>query len=702
MRTNKWFRQVLCIGITGFLLVCTNNLIAAQGKQATSICQSAKAGCALDLYISNDGNDAWSGRFATADRNKSDGPFKTLQRARDEIRRRKQARAVTVNIRGGDYLLPQTFELSSQDSGTKDCPVTYQAYENETVRLIGGRRITNFKPVTDPAILKRLDGPARGNVMQADLKAAGISDFGEVAQANKTLELFFQNKPMTLARWPNDSYVKIADVVGGKPFTVHGKTGDKIGKFTYSGDRPKRWQDENDIHLRGYWFWDWASAYQKVESIDTEKCIINIKPPYHHYGYMAGHRFYALNILAELNLPGQWYLDRKSAILYFWPPAEMAKSEILLSMLETVISMTDASYITLDGLTIGFNRGTAVAMNEGEHNKIIGCTLRNIGGKAVVVKGGTNHTVADCQINNTGLGGVELIGGNRKKLIPANHTALNNHIHNYCRLRKTYATAVSAKGVGCRIAHNLIHDAPHMAIGISGNDHIIEYNEVYNVCTETDDAGAFYMGRDWTWRGNIVRYNYFHHIGKYKSHCGVSAIYLDDWSSDVKVYGNICYKIYRAVLVGGGRDNIVENNIFIDCDIAVHIDSRGLGWAKSHFDGTATTLTDRLNAMPYKQSPWSQRYPQLLTLYDDEPALAKYNKVVCNISSGCQKWLDLRDGLTDKVVEVRDNWIDKDPLFVDRKNEDFRLRADSPAFTKGFQKIPIEKIGLYNPCESKK
>jgi len=687
MRTNKWFRQVFCIGVIVVITGCASNSIMP-------------AGSGLNLYVSNDGNDAWSGRLANADRDKGDGPFETLQRARDEIRRLKQAGklsagTVTVNIRGGNYLLARTFELSSEDSGAKDQPVTYRAYENETVRLIGGRGITNFKPVTDPAILKRLDVSARNKVMRADLKAAGISDFGEVAQANKTLELFFQNRPMTLARWPNDKYAKIAAVLGGQPVKIHGRVGDKIGKFTYEGNQPKRWQDENDIHLHGYWFWDWSSTYHKVESIDTEKRIIAMVPPYNHYGYKAGQRFYALNILAELDTPGEWYLDRKSAILYFWPPAKIASAEVILSILETVISMTEVSYVTLDGLTIGFSRGTAVAINGGEHNKITACTLQNIGGKAAVINGGTNHIVTDCKINNTGRGGIALTGGDRKKLIPARHAAINNHIHHYSRLQNTYATAVKAHGVGCRIAHNLIHDAPHMAIGISGNDHLVEYNEVHNVCTETDDAGAFYMGRDWSWRGNVVRYNYFHHLDQYKSLHGVQAIYLDDWASDVKVYGNICYKAYRGVLVGGGRDNTVENNIFIDCDIAVHVDSRGLGWAKNYFDGRTTTLTDRLNAMPYKQPPWSQRYPKLLTLYDDEPALAKYNKVVRNISSGCKKWLDLRNGLTTEIVEVEGNLVDKDPLFVDPQNEDFRLRPNSPAFEKGFQKIPTEKIGLY-------
>ena len=84
----------------------------------------------------------------------------------------------------------------------------------------------------------------------------------------------------------------------------------------------------------------------------------------------------------------------------------------------------------------------------------------------------------------------------------------------------------------------------------------------------------------------------------------------------------------------------------------------------------------------------------MLTHYDDEPALANGNVVVRNISVGV-RWLDLLDHLTDTIVKVQDNLIEKDPHFIDREHGDFRLRDDSPAFQLGFKAIPIEEIGLY-------
>ncbi len=249
-------------------------------------------------------------------------------------------------------------------------------------------------------------------------------------------------------------------------------------------------------------------------------------------------------------------------------------------------------------------------------------------------------------------------------------------------------------GVGNRVRHNLIHDAPHNAVQLGGNEHLVEYNHFHHVCLETDDVGAFYMGRDWTARGNQIRYNYFHHLGHEGKGVGVMAIYLDDWASGATIFGNLCVQAGRAILIGGGRDNRVENNVFVNCEPAVHVDSRGLGWAKNYFNGETTTLTDRLEAMNYRQPPFSDRYPKLLTLYEDEPAIAKGNLILRNISVG-GRWLDLLNGLTDEVVTLQNNLVDVDPHFVDSKHGKYALHSDSPAWQLGFKPLPIDKMGLY-------
>ena len=657
-----------------------------------------------DFYVSLAGNDSWSGKLSEPNSDKTDGPFATIEKARDSIRALKEAgqfphTGITVCIRGGVYPLTKTFQLTVRDSGTGSGPIVYRAYRNEEVRLIGGKEVAGFKLIDDPAVLSRIDKVHRDKILQIDLKAQGITDFGELTPRGMGqpkypagLELFFQDKPMQLARWPNEGFVKIAGVTDEKPHAAHGLKGSKAGKFFYEGQRPQRWSDEKNIWLHGYWFWDWSESYQRVESIDTEKRLIILAPPQHRYGCRVGQRFYALNMLSELDQPCEWYLERRTGILYFWPPAPINEARVSVSILEgPMISMQDTSYITLNGLTLECTRGTAVKIAGGNHNIIAGCTLRNIGNIAVNINGGKENGVHSCEIYETGSGGIRLSGGDRKKLTPAGNYVRNNHIHHYSRWVRTYSPAVMINGVGNRVMHNLIHDAPHNAIQLYGNEHLIEFKEIHNVCFETGDVGAFYMGRDWTMRGNIIRHNYFHHIqGPHRG--GAMAVYLDDCASGTTIFGNVFYKASRAAFIGGGRDNIVENNIFIECTPAVHIDARGLGWAKFWFDGRDSTLMDRLKAINPTQPPYNEHYPKLTTILEDDPAAPKGNVIQRNVCSD-GKWLDL-PGVDRKIVTIKNNLIEAEPGFVDMGKMNFQLRDNSPAYKLGFKRIPIEKIGL--------
>lgn len=175
----------------------------------------------------------------------------------------------------------------------------------------------------------------------------------------------------------------------------------------------------------------------------------------------------------------------------------------------------------------------------------------------------------------------------------------------------------SVLGVGCRAAHNLLHDAVHEPLGFDGNDHVVKYNEVRDVCLEADDSGAIHHGRDWTWRGNSIGYNFFHHIGDGNS-IGNMGVYLDDMQCGTDVRGNVLYRIHRAVLAGSGRDNVFENNLIIDCDTSFGIDNRAMGWAGYHVD---TTMKRLLNKVAYKEEPWRSRYPKLVNIWEDDPAV---------------------------------------------------------------------------------
>jgi hypothetical protein len=699
------------------------------------------------FYVSLDGNDSWSGKLRETNRGKTDGPFASLEKARETIRGLKSNGAlprggITVSIRGGAYPRSETFRLTAEDSGDEASPILWRAYSTEKVQLVGGREVKDFGPVTDPEVLKRIDPAIRGNIVQADLRAQGITNYGAISnRGGPGLELFFHDRRMTLARWPNEGWVKIADVPqtgelvfpGQPPHMRNGiPTGRHYGRFTYEGDRPSRWTNTDEIILHGYWCWDWYDEFLKVKSIEPKTHEIFISEPHSSYGYCKDQRYYALNILEEMDTPGEWYLDRAKGILYFWPPVALNQGRTFISILETpLIALENTSYLTIRGLNLEFSRGSGILVNGGSRNLVAGCTLRNLGATAALIESGSRNGITGCDMSEVASGGIVLSGGDRKTLAHGENFAANNHIHDYSVWIRTYQSAITVSGVANRVEHNLIHDAPHSGIMLSGNENLIQFNELHTLAQQTGDVGAFYMGRDWTQRGNIIRYNYFHDLlGPGLE--GVMAIYLDDWSSGTTIFGNVFYKAGRSAFIGGGRDNTVENNIFVECAPSVHVDARGLGWAKYYFDKSlaiyVNTLFERMDAMNFKAPPYSTKYPELLKLYNDEPAVPKYNRILRNVSFG-GRWMDLYDGMDFSIVTVKDNliadpeickWVrkekgtvtykagdneimgemkgnrfmDSDPGFMDVKKADFRLKKDSPAWKIGFQPIPFEKIGL--------
>ncbi len=663
------------------------------------------AAMGAEYWVSTTGSDADAGT--------REKPFATLERARDAVREAIRGGlpkdGVTVWLRGGVYRMDKTLELDAQDSGTAGGPVVYRSAPGEEVRLVGGKQVPSdaFGPVTDPDVLERLDPAAHGKVLQVNLKAVGITDFGRLTRRGgierhtlpAALELFFNDRPMPLARWPNQGWTRIAAVADGP----------KGERFSYEGDRPKRWRKTEDIWVHGYMNRNWCDTYENVATIDTSKREIVTREPHDYRGHKAGQRIRFLNLLEELHEPGEWYLDRMNGTLYFWPPQPIVEGKVCVSLLETpLVALRGCQHVTLRGLILECTRGSGVEIVGGHHNLVAGCTLRNIGTVGVAIGGvvpdlerriyndtmfagnaGTDNGVVSCDIHDTGEYGIVLGGGDRKTLEAGRNFALNNDIHHFGRWVRTYRPAVFLYGVGNRVAHNLMHDAPHTAVLFWGNDHVLEFNEVYRVCTETGDAGAFYIGRDWSQRGHVIRYNYFHDLTATMQ--DVMAVYLDDMACGTTVFGNVMCRINHAILVGGGRDNLVENNIFVDCPLAISVDNRG-------FYGSADVLFARIKAVDHGRPPYSTRYPALARILDGDPELPVGNVIARNISVRSD-FLTLSGGRMpeeiQKLVTVKDNLTEGDPGLVAPEKGDFRLKDDSPALKLGFRPIPFDKIGLY-------
>ena len=690
----------------------------------------------------------------------TDGPVATPRRAQEVARSMLASdttrRSLVITLEAGTYRLDAGMVLDSNDCLLSGGSVTWRSAPGSLVRITGSRILSGIPTPVDDTTAIRLNPAVRPHILVYDLQSAGMTPYGEITpRGGPGMELYFNRQRMPLARWPDSSWVLIADVPQRGPRVLNEglarekrydgvPVGRHYGRITYDGNRPSRWKETSEILMHGYWTWDWNDSYQQIASIDTVRKEITIAEPHHHYGYTKHQRYAFLNVLEELDRPGEWVLDRHRGRLYFWPPSPAESALVEVSMTtDPLFTLRGCRNLTLASLTIECTRGNAVVMQGGGQNTLAGCTIRLTGGDAVVLTDGHRNSVRSCDISDVAMGGIMLGGGNRMTLEPGDNRAYNNRITRFSQWIATYQVAIRIEGVGNRADHNLMYDAPHEAMYLAGNNHLVEYNEVYDVCTETGDAGAIHTGRDYTWRGNVYRYNYFHHLKGPGLH-GVTAIYLDDFSSGFAVYGNVCYRSGRGVLLGGGRDNLVENNIFVECHPSIVLDARGLSWAGYYFDGTYRELETRMAAVNATQPPYGTAYPELLTLYDDEPAVPKNNRIVRNISTG-GRWIELLDyyaydpavitmegnliadqEICKRIREKPAGWepyylnldteenyivyrngdpliarefgrntiIQGDPGFRNVTAGDFHLTADSPAHALGFTSIPFEEIGL--------
>ena len=319
--------------------------------------------------------------------------------------------------------------------------------------------------------------------------------------------------------------------------------------------------------------------------------------------------------------------------------------------------------------------------------------MRYCGGNGVEIQGGNSHGLLSCDIYSMGRGGAVIAGGDRKTLTPGGHFVENCHIHDLSRIDHTYTPAVKMTGVGNRIAHNLMHDIPSSAINLGGNGHVVEFNEVHHVVVESDDQGGVDMFGNPTFRGNIFRYNYWHHIGNWQHvgeelSCGAAGIRLDDAISGVLIYGNVFYKTssgragFGGVQIHGGKDNVVDNNFFIDCATAISFSP----WGEKRWQ---QYNAKSLQSPEIDTALYLSRYPDLARLSEDHDV-----NVVCrNLVVQCGDFLRRDRGL----ALCYDNFVTAgDPGFVDAAHGNFQLPDDAPgADWAGFAPIPVAEMGIY-------
>lgn len=427
-------------------------------------------------------------------------------------------------------------------------------------------------------------------------------------------------RELALARWPDEGFAELGELLDGGSAPRNAEDDIPLAQRRVEPPRGARfvprdrartrgWAGARDAWAHGYWNWDWSDEVLPIASV-AEDGEVRLALP-HRYGVAARGRFAVLNVLAELDRPGECVIDAQRGEIHAWLEESELASPVTLTLLnKPLLALASTRDVRIENLRFANSRAAGIVARDVTGLCIEDCTFEELGTSAVDVEGGRAE-VAHCRFERIGGMGVRLVGGDRATLTPAGHVVRDSRFTRCGELQRTYHPAIELDGVGNSALFNEISDLPHIAIRYMGNEHRIAGNLVQRVVLETGDAGAICTGRDWTGHGNVIEGNFVHSIPGSEERFQ-NAIYIDDMSSGVTVRSNLFADCNWGVLIGGGRDVHIEENAFVRCGKAVSYDARGVGWMAPHIADPATsTLHRRLAALPIASEPWRSRYPSL-------------------------------------------------------------------------------------------
>ena len=674
---------------------------------------------AKTIYVSPDGCDGAEGT--------REDPLATPHGAVAKARGMGGAKIV---FRGGDYNLAETVEITAEHSGTESCPLILTAEKGETPRFSASSIISHdsFRPLEDKKMLARLKPEVRDKVLVCDLPSIGITDFGKIKRGGAVL--LFNNAPQPLCRYPNegeDLIVMSRDIYCTGWDSKHRC---EIGPWEIgiTDERCLEWEWNDEIYLFGALVFEWTRLYARIDHLDREKKSMVGGHLYSRDAirYNPLNTYFYVNVFEELDVPGEWYLDRKTGKMYFYPPHRMTEADDIRFVTKPVdlFVCRGAENVIIDCLDAGRNCGGAFKLFDCRQALIQRCHVTgtsNRGGEydyAVVVQRGFRNGMIDTLIEYFSNYAVNVGGGDRFNLIPCNNFIQNNKLVNPLR-----RVGIEAGGVGNVVSHNYCHNT---TTGDGGhNEGIFEYNVIEGGDTETNDTGMIYVGGGGCSScGNHYRYNYFFDFAM-----GDYGIYFDDLSRGMYAYGNII--VGNGIIDGdptswhgggrsfnhhNGREHCYWNNISIDAGYFAFGGDITYWLFDGMWKGIYPSIIEAARNMSRSEKymdryPTYQDYVRDVFRYEDDKKEPGYEpksgeaerRIRSNWCNHYENNLILRAGRPYKLdvgletaTGLETNFITSDDVgFVDEANRDYRLKEDSIVFEKipGFIAPPFEKMG---------
>jgi parallel beta-helix repeat protein len=690
------------------------------------------------FYVSLAGDDRWSGRLAEPTSQKPDGPFATLTRARQAVRELRTngnlPGPVTIKIRAGKYYLAEPFLLGPEDGGTQECPVTYCAYEGEKLIITGCKSVKGWKTYRDQIMVCSLPGSRGGKW--------------------KFRQLFYKDQRQQQARWPRLDPAN--PVYGGWAF-MEGPASPgsstvfryKPGTFAHHYAKPA----ELEAH---YWYaqGQWPCRVP-VSAMDEEQRTVtlvhgglqfDVPGWYQVTGFSPDNRFIMLNGLEDVQAPGDWCFDSEEGLLYFWPPdSDLRAVGVDIPFLDCLVDVRGANWVNLVGLTFtgtldgdnyhhegvegagamyphpGWRYGSdAVHLKDAEHCRVKDCLFDAVGCNGIYLEShNARHLIDRNEFRGAGANAICLMGTRLKH--PIFNIVCNNDIHD-CGVFNQYTAGIFlGMSDGNLIRHNRLQRLPHHAINLSNSPfgrNVVEYNEIRFTDQEVNDSGAINCwmeeppDKNVQRCGHVIRFNliadtYACTVVDGKVVRGVNTfsngIYLDNYTSNCFVYGNIVVRAATAgIVIHAGKNNLIENNLLVDCQC---------GLRPQDYISTLDfwkPMTGFMTGNHFVHNIIASRLPgaQVIFLYNStERTFTQCDENLYFVPNGAYQIIDETSPDPKNKVRNLSAWqklgydlhtLTADPQIIDLEHDDFRLADSSPAFDLGFVAIDLAKIGIQN------
>lgn len=507
-------------------------------------------------------------------------PFPTLEAARDAIRAvdKSGLNGIDVIIESGTYHITETIEFTSADTGSESCPIRYIGEEGTIIN--GG---TSF----DYTAFEKASGDTLGlfpEAVQDKLYMLDLGKFGytsdDIAEMlknkkyyNKASIILVNGQEMVLSRYPNAEEGWI-EIEGG--YFLDGEGNVTLEDFDSPKElRPKAtvieygethmervlsWNNREDLFVRGHYRFIWYRDDTEVTELYSDSDTM-LLPYSNGWNPIEGGLLYFYNIPEELDVPGEFYIDR-SGILYYYPGEDFKTAKFTMPLLSgSIVNITDAEYLTFENITFESSLGSGITF-EANNLTITSCTIQGVYAKGV--KGtGVNFKFVNNEIAYVGENAIVVTGGDEETLTKSNNLICNNYIHNW-DTRTTLAFGVDMNGCGGTVCHNEVTDSTDLGVATRGPLHLVEYNYIHDTCKFFCDGGTLSM-HGYAY-GTVCRYNVVMNTGYYSQIdiVGVQGITVDEDSLGATVYGNIVYNCTgHGLSLAYSRDSKMTNNLII-------------------------------------------------------------------------------------------------------------------------------------------